>query len=773
MRAVSDLFTAEAGSFQETMMAIRGSAGFRIPIYQRPYDWDEDHLQRLIEDCLNGFYRVSMSRNDEYTFLGTIILADDRSHEPSFEGTSFSVVDGQQRLTSLALLASALFKCIKELQVDIEALSTEAREWLREEIRYQLGMLYDCVMGPPPKFGPGGIPFPRIVRTEDTRGNTRRNSEYKSVIACLFMDFHEYSQDKNDSFDVISGESTREREHAYGNLEYVVGKCQQYLYRDGGSSGRRGADIDVDVVCKGRFASRGFRDLFDRLEILQDERVRDRVITEIAREETSAGIIRLVGFASYLAKSVILTRVVARTESSAFDIFDALNTTGEPLTALETFKPVVVEFEEGREGYVGSMSEHHWNLIDDTVTNAYVSAEQRQIETRQLLTSFALLYNGTKLSNSLATQRNYLRNIARTFPSDQPEITRNFVGLIASMADYRWRFWDLGRVGEASRDHFGATDGEIAKLCLSLIAQMRTSLAIPILARYWGARQTGRDSNEFEEVVRAITAFLVIRRAATGGTANIDGEFRSLMQGPIRVGGDPLSMMNGLSHNRLLDIGRLRAELCARLEAGIGVTDRESWIDEAESIELLRSSRPLSRFLYFAAAHNARRDRASPGLLTRDGVNVSPELEVLNLRSWQSDRYSTVEHIAPDSGPGGGWDEEIYTGPTRNSLGNMILLPPRANAAIGNAPWEKKQMFYRALMARTKPERDLQIENSEAIGLRFTNRTKELLETQERLHILDPLEHIDQWTVELVKERTRNVLQLAWDQIGHWLYDQW
>ena len=71
MRAVADLFTAEAGSFQETMMTIRGSVGFRIPVYQRPYDWDRQHLQRLAQDCLNGFHRTVISREDEYTFLGT------------------------------------------------------------------------------------------------------------------------------------------------------------------------------------------------------------------------------------------------------------------------------------------------------------------------------------------------------------------------------------------------------------------------------------------------------------------------------------------------------------------------------------------------------------------------------------------------------------------------------------------------------------------------------------------------------------------------------
>jgi hypothetical protein len=35
--------------------------------------------------------------------------------------------------------------------------------------------------------------------------------------------------------------------------------------------------------------------------------------------------------------------IVAKKEEYAFEMFDSLNTTGDPLTAFETFKPKVVE----------------------------------------------------------------------------------------------------------------------------------------------------------------------------------------------------------------------------------------------------------------------------------------------------------------------------------------------------------------------------------------------------------------------------------------------
>ena len=45
-----------------------------------------------------------------------------------------------------------------------------------------------------------------------------------------------------------------------------------------------------------------------------------------------------------------------------------------------------------------------------------------------------------------------------------------------------------------------------------------------------------------------------------------------------------------------------------------------------------------------------------------------------------------------------------------------------------------------------------------------------LIKNQERLHMLDPIAKVDEWTVGLIEARTDNLLSLAWDQISPWLY---
>ena len=70
---------------------------FRVPEYQRPFSWETDHFDDLVDDI------VSAQRDREY-FLGTIVL-----HETQHR--HYDVVDGQQRLTSLLILLA----CIRDL----------------------------------------------------------------------------------------------------------------------------------------------------------------------------------------------------------------------------------------------------------------------------------------------------------------------------------------------------------------------------------------------------------------------------------------------------------------------------------------------------------------------------------------------------------------------------------------------------------------------------------------------------------------------------------
>ena len=106
--SVKELFKAEAITLND--ISDSHEIGFKIPDYQREYQWDNEKILRLYWDILNGLYRLTESKSGTpntgvYTFLGAIILVkqDRKFVEPTFRGTSLEVIDGQQRLTTLVL----------------------------------------------------------------------------------------------------------------------------------------------------------------------------------------------------------------------------------------------------------------------------------------------------------------------------------------------------------------------------------------------------------------------------------------------------------------------------------------------------------------------------------------------------------------------------------------------------------------------------------------------------------------------------------------------
>ncbi len=70
-----------------------------IPEYQRPYRWTEVQIQRLLQD-FKDYYNDERNRSGKEScpfYLGSIIL-----HQ---QGSKLNIIDGQQRLTTMALIA--------------------------------------------------------------------------------------------------------------------------------------------------------------------------------------------------------------------------------------------------------------------------------------------------------------------------------------------------------------------------------------------------------------------------------------------------------------------------------------------------------------------------------------------------------------------------------------------------------------------------------------------------------------------------------------------
>lgn len=88
---------------------------FQIPDYQRFYSWEHSHYDDLWNDLLN----IVKERNRNH-YMGTVICKDEQQGIISEEFTEnyrlYSIVDGQQRFTTLILLVKAIFDAYNQIE---------------------------------------------------------------------------------------------------------------------------------------------------------------------------------------------------------------------------------------------------------------------------------------------------------------------------------------------------------------------------------------------------------------------------------------------------------------------------------------------------------------------------------------------------------------------------------------------------------------------------------------------------------------------------------
>lgn len=84
---------------------LEGNKQFILPIYQRRYSWETKDCKQLLDDII----RVGKNEGWPSYFLGTIVFR----HERSYPIDQSLIIDGQQRLTTLALLLYTLGRAIE------------------------------------------------------------------------------------------------------------------------------------------------------------------------------------------------------------------------------------------------------------------------------------------------------------------------------------------------------------------------------------------------------------------------------------------------------------------------------------------------------------------------------------------------------------------------------------------------------------------------------------------------------------------------------------
>lgn len=101
---------------------------YHVPSYQRDYSWQEEQWEDLWNDILE-----MRGRNDERHYMGALVVEDENDRE-------FSIIDGQQRLATLSIIALAVLDRLKTLadsgvdsEPNIERMAELRRKFIGEK----------------------------------------------------------------------------------------------------------------------------------------------------------------------------------------------------------------------------------------------------------------------------------------------------------------------------------------------------------------------------------------------------------------------------------------------------------------------------------------------------------------------------------------------------------------------------------------------------------------------------------------------------------------
>lgn len=758
---ISKIFDAEPQSLAEFLGA--NDQGCFIPSYQRTYAWRDEEVSRLFEDAITGLSRL-LEMPNSLRFLGTIITVTDKSllgvaepmdqHLPE---SVMTVIDGQQRLCTLVVVNIMLHNAISRMAHNLpEKDKADGFEQIIGDYLYDLVKTFQFIGRPSSTLWQN---YPRVIRAQsDQWARNRDYAKYTSPIARLIWAYIEHSDTRSLEAFIHEIPSDADADSGHPALLSVVDHVRDALgaIAKGAFEGRSILEPEhlvSEAVQNGDFwIARYPSALLDRLRATMSEDVKE--------------LIRLMAFGRYLNTRMAITVVTTAQEDYAFDIFEALNTTGQPLTAFETFRPKVIEA-EGMLDYPHSPSAEHLKVVDGYLER-WTKADERQRATSSLLIPFRLLDEGERLEARLAAQRSYLRSTYDWLPDLNAK--RAFTSALAKMAEFLENGWlaNSGRPSTPGPEGKNLNDPEAA-FCFEAMRSLRHDIVVGPFARFYEVADSVEASDStlrYEGAIKAMTAFSMMWRAAKGGTANIDGKYRSFMAGGKGVK-HPLARRNSSGAAQAIpSLAEVQFQLWSFLDkANLGT--REEWVAATIQRPIYADNRLLARFLLLVAMHNSVPE-GETGLITGDGRG---NLNLLQPEEWYAAATESIEHVAPVSRTNAKWPTSVYKdNRTVHQLGNLLPLPRFENNEAADHSWERKRHLLQIFGAASVAEAQASIDEAGQKGITLGKSATEIALGRQELPLArSAATYSGNWDAAFIESRSRRLAELAWDRMAGWL----
>jgi Protein of unknown function DUF262/Protein of unknown function (DUF1524) len=751
---ISRVFTNRSQSVSDFFQ--QPGMGYYIPLYQREYSWDTENIDQLMEDICSGVNDVVEGVPDPIHFMGTLILVTENNpisnikplDQRALPSRVDNVIDGQQRISTITILACQLYQRL--FRVRGLSVKDACFNDIKEAIDTCLSTLLEVVSVDLRRGSPSRKPI--IIRASiDQWSLDGADSNYKSEISSYLAEFIRAIESVSPFLQAPSkslvGKNIKrinqllkdvEEAHQPNNPYSEFPPARQIL--------QKFSEVDLWN--------------YPRPDLVN---VVNRYSNPISEEESRAcSVVQLLAFCHYLLQRCCFTVIQPISDVRAFDMFQSLNATGTPLTAYETFKPLVVNHIESL-GYSFKDSNSAAYLASvDRLLSSKRSASAKSKLTDDYLNLLELTSDGRSGSKQFSRQRDWLNKTYEKLCSSDSE-KENFIRTMGDIADYLTNVVDYNYASAyvVGMQSMPEPDRGIASVCLLYLQKANHKMANTVLSRFYSQvlRNQAVGDVEFISACKAVAAFFTIWRSALPN-AGLDDVYRKLLR-------DHISWKKGNSElNAKFLKGYFRDILVSK-----GIGTKADWLAKAKDYLRYDESLAICKFVLFVVAEDTIVDPTAPGLMKLGNRGATPPY--LTPQRWVSEELKSIEHIAPQKPelrqP---WDLSLYQNDDYQRIGNLALLPIPINSSLSNKGWVEKFIYYQHL-AEKDPEKLAQLKlEAQTHGVTLNSQALELLtSTPVKQHMESIIQTgiMGVWDKNLVDRRSERTCDILWDRISLWI----
>lgn len=776
MQKSLDIFKAEPQSVFDVICK-RKTTGFYMPAYQRPYSWEESHIRDLFSDCENVF-RNLLDSHDAIIFLGSILSVDDSIALTIYPLVKRDkpeeiklIIDGQQRLSTLMLIILCINERLRILLPSLKkAITSEQDEEIKDvldELRQVVSQLEIDTSNTVVETTAEHEVYkylPKIIRSQvDCWGRSEKNALYDSPIAELLYVYQRHIMDQRDNsvfkpLDLSLMSTSAKR--VVNNVKEIrkqldcVQKGFQFQFPDSETEEKINISDLVDV---------------ETLDVCLDFPV-DKNLALVAESYPKvAEVIYIAVFAKFLLHRVCLTYVEVNNESYAFDMFEALNTTGEPLTAIETFVPKAIEF-IGKKRKEGAPEEELEAAMDvlNSITERFeniIDSKEKNLKTKALILAFVRAFEGKVKVTSLRDQRDAM---LKSYENCDYDLKGVYLSQLATSANFLFDHWhvvvpNVGKLVDSSVL-------DISNLCLRYLVDMKHDIVQSLLIQFVLIDEkfeaTGTEHSDFAKVLKSVTAFSVLWRAMSGGADGIDAVYKKLHERGVNADQKGFTLGHGsLTSDRFNpDIINqfFREELVNKIITKGSPKDTvdEKWLDICSKQQILTKPKSI-KMLLLAGLHGVE----------LEGVDhqISNKLstDFLTTTMWELiSRKNAIKKVFNGGSTEDWGDEEIANPEIYNKIGN-VLIDVRDGVSSSNSPsWYNLKQHLLQALANDSINDIEDILSSECHISEHAKSHASVLMLEKKF---GDITFADKWGKQQIDERSSLLLSNAWRNLTKWL----